>query len=141
MFEKILLESGFGTLCRYVMRKYRPRLFCPRVGVPGEILFDRERCTGGQSSIDSVAPPFAVWIAIVRVEQHASAWTESRCRLRLCQRAHANQWEQKQCEANGALHRSKDELQRKLHNPCIARQVGDLAELTAGDVRVRNAEM
>src|SRR5262249_42910505 len=80
-FEEIIFERWSRRFRWSIMRKDGERASSSRIGVPRKVLLDRQRRSSRQCTIDPIGPPFAVWIAVVGVQQHAATGTEDRGRL------------------------------------------------------------
>src|ERR1700722_3178711 len=70
-FEEILIHRWLFAVGRPTVRDNRPATPRLGIGMPGQVLLDSQGSTCGKSTIDAVAPPFEVGIAVVRIHDSA----------------------------------------------------------------------
>ena len=71
--EEVVLHGGLVATDRRAVGNDGPGFTGLCVGVPVEILLDRERCTGRERTVNSVVPPFVIRITIVRIHHGAAS--------------------------------------------------------------------
>jgi hypothetical protein len=68
LLEKIILQSGLSASWVGRMGDDNAALTGGWVDVPGEVLFDGNRKTGVESTLDAIIPMSLVWITVMRIQ-------------------------------------------------------------------------
>src|ERR1700730_15076693 len=85
--EEILIHGWLVAVSRFSMRDHRPAAAGLGIGMPGQVLLDGYWGARRKSTINAIAPPFKVGIAVVRVHHRA----RTRMRLLRAQRRTTDQ--------------------------------------------------
>lgn len=70
--EEVMLHGWFMAGDRVAVGDDGPAAAALRIGEPAKVLFDGNRGSSSECSIDAVVPPLVVWVAIVRIHDGAS---------------------------------------------------------------------
>src|SRR6202007_1516108 len=69
--EEILIHGWFVAVSRFSMCDHRPAASGLGISMPGQVLLDSHGSARRKSTINAVAPPFKVGIAVVRIHHRA----------------------------------------------------------------------
>src|SRR6185437_3955261 len=82
--KEVLFQRGLVTGYGSAVRDHRPGALGLGIGVPVDILLNRQGSSCGERTIDAVAPPFVVGIAIVGVHHRTGAGLEGLLSKKRC---------------------------------------------------------